>query len=137
MGQVHASKTYVSIDDNDISTFTNSTTYNRSADSHEVTTYQPAVAKPAKRFHGGLLDGTITIGGTYDDSATGPKAVIEPLLGETVEFIYRPEGTGVGKPEDTVEVLVTAYNQSSPVADMVQWTAELQMNGAPVVADQV
>jgi hypothetical protein len=132
MAFTHSKNTYVSLADNDISSFANSTTYNRSADSHDVTTY----GNLAKRYHGGLLDGTVTIGGTYDDSATGPRAVIQPLLGTTVEFVFRPEGTGSGKPEDTVQVVVTAYNESSPVADMVQWTAELQMDGAPVSADQ-
>lgn len=133
MAFVHSKDTYVSLGGDDLSAFTNSTTYNRSADSHDVTTY----GKNSKVYAGGLKDGTVTIGGTYDSSATGPRAIIAPLLGTTVVFVFRPEGTGAGKPEDTVDVLVTAYNESSPVADMVQWTAELQMSDDVVSAAQV
>lgn len=124
MAFVHSKDTYVSLGGDDLSAFTNSTTYNRSADSHDVTTY----GKNSKVYAGGLKDGTVTIGGTYDSSVTGPRAVVQPLLGTTVEFVFRPEGTGTDKPQDTVDVVVTAYNESSPVADMVQWTAELQMS---------
>lgn len=124
MAFVHSKDTVITLDGEDLSAFTNSTTYNRSADSHDVTTY----GKGSKVYSGGLKDGTATIGGTYDSSASGPRAVIAPLLGTTVPFVFKPEGTGTGKPQDTVDVVVTAYNESSPVADMVQWTAELQFS---------
>lgn len=133
MAFVHGKDTYVSLGGDDISEFCNTSGPNRSADSHDVTTY----GKNAHVFKGGLKNGTNTIGGFYDDSATGPKAVIEPLLGTVVELIYRPEGTGTGKPQDTVDVLVTAYNQSAPVADMIQWTAELQYSDDVVTTNQV
>jgi hypothetical protein len=125
MAFVHSKNTLVTLNAKDLSAYTNSTTYNRSADSHEVTTY----GKASKVYSGGLKDGTITIGGFYDDTAAnGPRAVIRPILGTVVAFIFKPEGTGTGKPQDTVNVLVTAYNESSPVADQIQWTAELQMS---------
>jgi len=121
---IHGKNTYVSLDADDISPYTKSTAFNRSADSHDNTAY----GKNSKTYNGGLLDGTVTISGTYYSGATGPAAVIEPLLGSTVVFVFRPEGIGTGKPERTVDVVVTAYNESSPVADNVQWTAELQMS---------
>lgn len=124
MAFVHSKNTVVSLGGDDLSAFTNSTTYNRSADSHDVTTY----GKNSKVYSGGLKDGTVTIGGFYDDGAAGPRETIGPLLGTVVEFIFKPEGTGTGKPQDAVDVLVTAYNESSPVADQIQWTAELQMS---------
>lgn len=133
MAFVHGKDTYVSLDDQDVSTFTNSTTYNREADSHDVTTY----GKGSHVFQGGLKGGTCTLSGVYESGASGPRAVIAPMLGTTVEFIFRPEGTGTGLPEDTVDVVVTAYNESSPVADMIQWTAELQLSDDVVSADQV
>lgn len=131
---VHGKDTYVSLDGDDLSAFTNTTTYNRSADSHDVTTY----GKGSHVFAGGLKNGTATIGGIYDNTAvTGPRAVIRPLLGTVVDFVFRPEGTGAGKPQDTVDVLVTAFNESSPVADMVQWTAELQLSDDVASTSQV
>jgi len=125
MAFVHGKNTYISLDGEDLTAFTNSTTMNRSADALDTTTY----GKNSKTYAGGLKDGSATIGGIYDNTAvTGPRAVIQPLIGATVEFVFRPEGTGAGKPEDTVDVVVTAYNESSPVAEMVQWTAELQLS---------
>lgn len=126
MGKLHSKHTVVTINDDDISAYTNSTTFNRTADSHETTGY----GVDSKLYTGGLFDGTVTIQGFYDTTAvTGTKAVLQPLLGTEVEFVYQPEGAGSGKPQNVCQVLVTAYNESSPVADIVQWTAELQITG--------
>ena len=43
-----------------------------------------------------------------------------------MSLVYRPEGTGSGKPEAEVDVLVSSYEESAPVADMITFTAELQ-----------
>jgi hypothetical protein len=132
MAFVHGKNTYVSLDGDDISAFCNSVNNKRSADSHDVTTF----GKNSKVYFGGLLDGTFDVEGVYDNSASGPKAIVEPLLGTVVELIYRPEGTGSTKPETTVDVLVTAYEETAPVADMVTWKATLQSSDDPVTADQ-
>lgn len=132
MAVQHSKATVVKVGTADISAFTNSTTFNRSADSHEVTTY----GRDSKVYAGGLKDATVTIEGFYDTSVTGPRAILEPLLGETTEFTFQPEGTGSGKPQNVCDAVVTAYNESSPVADMVTWTAELQVSGDVDVTDQ-
>ncbi len=126
MGFVHGKNTFVSVGGSDLSTFTNQTSYNRSADSHDVTTY----GKNAKVYAAGLKDGTATITGTYDNGVAGPRAILRPLLGatNTVTFIFRPEGTGAGKPQDSVAVFVTAYEETNPVADMISWSATLQFS---------
>jgi len=132
MAESHGKETYVSLDGDDISTFTDSTTYNRGADEHDSTCY----GAEGHEFTGGLKTGTITIGGKYVTGATGPRAVIAPLLGTKVPFVYRPEGTGSALPEDTATVLVKTYNQSSPVADIVRWTAELTVSGVVTAGTQ-
>ncbi|ONI73080.1 hypothetical protein ALI144C_44835 [Actinosynnema sp. ALI-1.44] len=132
MGTVHSKKTVILLDGNDISTFTNSSDWDRNADEHDTTCYGMDDAT----YEGGLRRGSFPIGGVYDDTATGPKAVIEPLVGTKAELITRPEGTGPGKPESTVEVLVKSYKETAPVADMRQWSADLTMSGAVVTADQ-
>lgn len=125
MPESHGKDTYVSLAATDISTFTDSTTYNQGADEHDSTCY----GAEGHEFTGGLKTGTVTIGGKYVTGASGPRAVIAPLLGTKVAFVYRPEGTGTALPEDTATVLVKAYNQSAPVADIVRWTAELTISG--------
>lgn len=134
MAFVHGKSTYVSLDAQDLSAFCDSVAFNRAADSHDVTTF----GRNSHTYRGGLLDGTSTITGKYDNTAlTGPRAVVQPLLGTNVELIYRPEGTGTGKPEDAVEVLVTAYEQTNPVADMVTFSITLQLSGDVASSVQV
>lgn len=126
MAFVHGKDTVIKLDADDLSAFCNTSTLTRSADSHDVTTY----GQDAHVYNGGLSDGTCSIGGIYDNTAvTGPRAVIEPLVGTNVTLIRQPEGTGSGLPQDSVTVLVLNYVETAPVADMVTWTAELQLSG--------
>lgn len=126
MAFVHGKGTAVTLDSKDLSVYSNNVQFNRSADSHETTTF----GKVAKTYASGLKDGTATVQGIYDDTAaTGPGAVFRPLLGgAAVEFEYLPAGGGVGASTHTVDVIVTAYEETAPVADMVTWSATLQFS---------
>lgn len=127
MAKVHGKGTVVTLGGDDLAAFSNSVTFTMTADSHDVTCF----GADAHEYQGGLKDGTATIEGMYDNTATtGTNDIIVPLLGTVVEMVYQPEGTGVGKPTRTVEVLVTSYEESAPVADMITFTCELQMSGA-------
>lgn len=132
MPEAHGKETYVSLAATDISTFTDSTVFNQGADEHDSTCYGAG----GHEFTGGLKTGTVTIGGKYVTGPTGPAAVIEPLLGTKVTFVYRAEGTGSGLPQKSATVLVKAYNQSAPVADIVRWTAELTVSGVVATSTQ-
>lgn len=124
-GFQHGKSTYVSLDGDDLSAFSTNSQLELTADSHDVTTY----GKNSHVFSGGLKNGTATVSGIYDSTAvTGPRAVVKPLVGTVVELIHRPEGTGSGKPMDKVDVLVTKYTQTHPVADMVTWAVDLQFS---------
>lgn len=127
MGSVHGKVTVVTIDGDDISAFCNSVTFPNETDMHENTTF----GQDRKTYHPGLGDGKITIGGPYDTDAAGPADILETLQenGTEATFIYRIRGTGSGLPQKSVSVLVATYNESSPVGDIVTWTAELQMTG--------
>jgi hypothetical protein len=131
-GEVHGKHTYVSLAGDNLSTFSNNTEIELNADEHDVTTY----GSNAHKFSGGLTGGSATLSGIYNSNASGPRAVIQPLIGTVVELIHRPEGTGTGNPEDTVDVLVKSYKESAPVADMRMWTCELTLSGDVVTADQ-
>ncbi len=130
MAFVHGKGTAVSIDGDDLSAYSNSVGWTRSPDIHDVTTF----GKNSKVKNGGLLDGSATLSGVYDNTAsTGPAAVIEPLCGQTVVFVYRPEGAGTGRPVKTVDVVVGEYTETAPVADMVTWTVNLAMSDDVVI----
>ncbi|MGC4942140.1 hypothetical protein [Kribbella sp. DT2] len=125
----HGKDTVITLDGDDLSAFTTTSELNRSADSHDVTTY----GKSAHVYVGGLLDGKASMSGIYDSTAvTGPRAIIRPLLGTVVELVRKPEGTGTGKPVDTMDVLVSGYVETNPVADMVTWSCEMQISDAVV-----
>lgn len=132
MAFVHGRHTYVSLGGSDLSAFTNTSTMSRKADKHDVTTY----GKDDHVWEGGLGDGAASMGGIYDNTATGPRDVIEPMVGTVVTFIRRPEGTGAGKPQDSVSVLVEEYVETNPVADMVTWSVTLQPSDAVTSTNQ-
>ncbi|MEV4846135.1 hypothetical protein AB0K20_23320 [Micromonospora matsumotoense] len=125
MAFVHGRHTYISLAGDDLSRPTNTSTLDQESDEHDTTGY----GVDDYTVQGGLLKGAFSMGGTYDSGATGPKAVIEPLIGTVVELIRRPEGTGSGKPEETVDVLVKKYTETNPVAGMITWQCDMTKSG--------
>jgi hypothetical protein len=130
----HGKDTVVKLNAVDLSAFTNSTSFGDETEAHDTTTY----GRDRKTYHAGLGDGKITIGGVYDDGAAGPRGTIKPLkaAGTAVTFLFQPEGTGAGKAQSSVSVIIISFNESAPVADMISWTCELQMTGVLNEADQ-
>jgi hypothetical protein len=139
MATFHGSKTVVTFNGTDISAYTNSTDMEDTADTHDITCY--GVVR--KAYGAGLGDGKFTIKGVHNDGANNPREVIKTVKAQqqagttgAVTFIYRPEGTGSGKAQSSVAVLVSSYKESSPVGDYVRWEAELQMTGTLTETDQ-
>jgi hypothetical protein len=132
MAFVHGKDTYVSVDGDDLSAFTNTSEFERGADEHDVTTY----GAEDHAFSGGLGTGAFTMGGIYDNGASGPRDILEPLVGTTITVIRRPEGTGSGLPQDSFTGLLTKYVETSPVADMVTWSADFRVSGAVTSTNQ-
>lgn len=125
MAKIHGKNTVVTLASVDLTSYSNNSQLEFTSDSHDTTTY----GKNSHVFSGGLLNGTATVSGFYDSTAvTGPRAAIKPLLGTVVAFVHRPEGTGAGKPQDSVSALVTKYTQTHPVADMITWAVDLQFS---------
>lgn len=133
MAQVHGKVGAILVNAKDCSAFTNSIEWKQAADSHDTTTF----GATGHVYFGGLTDGTVALKGVYDNTTvTGPRAAVQASLGATVPFKYRPEGVGSGKPESSCNVVVTAYEESVPVADMITWGAEFQISGAVTTANQ-
>lgn len=131
MSKKHGKTTNVKVNAIDISVHTRNTEWKHTGDTHDITTYKEDDEDTAKEYLSGLTDGTATISGVYDTDATnGPRVVLESLLGgAAVAFAYAVEGIGTGKPLRTCNVLVSSYNETSPVADLVTWTSDLQITG--------
>lgn len=130
MGKAYSKDLVVLLNGVDLSRFCDTSEHHKKPDVVDVTTY----GNDSHRKEGTLLDGTGSIGGIFDNttapaSGAGPRAVINPLVGTTVQYIRRPEGTGVGKSQDKVNVVVGEYVETAPVADIVRWTLALEYDG--------
>lgn len=124
---VHGKNTVVKVSTNDLSTYTTTSEFEQTGDSHDVTVYGAG----GHVYAAGLTDGKFTMEGVYDTTATtGPRAVLKPLIGAAaVTVVRQPEGAGTGKAQDSFSGLCTSYKESSPVADMVKWSAEFRISG--------
>ena len=136
----HGKDTVIMIDAADISEWTNTSEFSRKAETHNVTVYGGPKYGDGRKpnvYKGGLVDATFKCGGVFDQTeATGTAATLDDLEGQTVVLKRRPLGTGAGKPEQTVTMIVTDVTQTSPVADMVTWSLEAQCSGTIVTTDQ-
>ena len=127
MSLIHGKDTVLKLGSVDISQYTKSSEFSRKADTEDVTTY----GKNDHCYAGGLGDGSFKCDGLYDNTATtGPRALIEPLLGTEVVLTRRPEGTGAGKAQDIVDIIISSYVETSPVAGYVTWSLEGQLSDA-------
>lgn len=133
MTEVHSKQTYVSLAGKDLSQYLNDSDWTRSPESHKLTGY----GQDNNIYRGGLGDGSSDLAGKYDNTAvTGPRAVLEPLIGMNTTLVYRPEGTGTGRPQRSVDVLVGEYKETHPVANYVMWTIKLQHSGDVTITTQ-
>lgn len=128
MASVHSKGTITTLNGDDMSQFANSFEFSRELDTHEDTRF----GMNSKSYKGGLRDGTASVEGFYDNAvAPNPRSIFRTALnnGVTVPMVYRPEGTGSGRPTSTVQVLVTKYDESAPVGDLITFSAEIQFSG--------
>lgn len=112
-----------------LTAYLDSVEWNESVDTAETTT----AGAEAKTYLSGQSDTTVSISGKFDSTAsTGPDAVLRGLRGlETTSTIeYGPEGGTTGKVKKSAEAFLTSYVCSSPVGDVVTFTADFQVTGA-------
>lgn len=109
----------------DISTYVNSVDFPETADVAETTT----LGDSSKSYIVGLKDATLSIAGLWDSTVDG---ILGAVVGQsaTLSFEYSPEGTTGGNIKYTGECILTSYSQSSPVGDVVSYSADFQVSGA-------
>lgn len=106
----------------DISTYLNEITFPQSIETAETTAY----GKSAKTYVVGLSDSTISISGMFDATVDAHLAGIRGQEA-SVSFEYGPEGTTSGRVKYTGECYLTSYETSSPVGDVITFSAEFQV----------
>lgn len=83
----------------------------------------------SKSFIGGLRNGsTVQISGKWDSSL---HTTVNALLGSASSsaFVFGPAGSTVGNVKFSGTCFVQSYEVSAQVADLVTWSASLQVTG--------
>lgn len=134
MAFVHGKSTAFKLDNAagsiiDLSAFLEDVGFPRNIETNETTTF----GKNSKTYIAGLADGTISLSGKWDSTPDTQLAAIlaAHMAGTTltVSFEYGPVGSGSGALKYLGEAILTSYEVSSPVADVVTFSAELQITG--------
>lgn len=111
----------------DLSSYIDEVGFPQKVDTGVTTTF----GKTAKTYIIGLTDGTISVKGKWDSTVDAHiVAVIAAQSAGTLasaSFEYGPEGTASTRIKYTGESLVTSYEVSSPVGDVVTFSMELQV----------
>lgn len=128
MARAHGKDTFVSVNGNDLSVYTKTSTFEKNPDIHETTGYRTDDAT----YRGGIRRGTFTMGGNYDIEVGGPGNILRPLEGTTAPIIRQIAGPGSGLPQDSFSAVLGKYTETAPVDDLVSWSLDTTITG-PVV----
>lgn len=126
---VHGKNTFVSVNGDDISGFTNSAELTLGTDAHDRT----AFGDDDKRKFPGLNESSFSCEGWYDSTASGGTRDVFTTVRDgnaAVTVIHRPEGTGSTLPQNSFSAVLTSYVESNAVDDIVMWSAEFEVDGA-------
>lgn len=115
----------------DISTYLEDVSFPQSAEPAETTTFQSTGS--AKTYVIGLKDTTVSLSGRFDPTIdaliSGVIVAQENGTLPTASFAFGPAGSAASAIKYSGEALVTSYDISTPVGDVITFTAELQVTG--------
>jgi len=138
MAFIHGKNAYIQLDNSagtlvDLSSISNEVSLSIAIDTNETSVF----GTNAKQYITGLNDATISLTGLFDaTSATVIEGTIDALIAGTIAsatLVFGPEGSGSGKKKYTQETIVTSYEISAPVGDVVSLTVEFQRTGATTI----
>jgi hypothetical protein len=109
----------------DISNTLTDVSFPQSVETAETTSF----GSSAKTYIVGLSDSTVSASGNFDATVDTHLAAV---LGQaaTLSFEYGPEGSTAGQVKYTGEAILTSYEKSGAVGDVVTYSAEFQVTGA-------
>jgi len=126
----HGKSTAFKVDDSggtlrDISNTLTDVGFPQTVDTAETSSFGDS----AKTYIVGLSDSTVSISGNFDATVDGYLAGI---LGQAaaVSFEYGPEGSTAGYVKYSGEAILTSYEKSGAIGDVVTYSAEFQVTGA-------
>jgi hypothetical protein len=138
MAFVHGKNAYIQIDNSagtltSLTSISNEVSYSQSIETAETSVFGTS----AKTYITGQNDATISISGLFDaTSASVIEGTIDALIAGTnasASLVFGPEGNGTGKKKISCETIVTSYEISASVGDVVSLSVELQRTGASTI----
>jgi hypothetical protein len=132
MTALHGKEEIITVDAKDLTEFKKTSNWEVNPDIHDIT----GGGRDSKRYRGGQVGRSFTMGGWYDSDLTTGPGYLETIAGETVEMVRKPQGTGTGLPTYTFDVVVGKYVESGKNDDIVQWTCDFTVDGDVVKTTQ-
>lgn len=128
MAFVHGKGTSVMLNAFDVSAFLNSADQTITVETAETTTF----GSSAKSYITGLRDGTVSVGGFYDGSASAVDEVLSSAIGSSSDSVLSvaDEGMTVGGRALVAQAIDTSYQITGAVGDAVTVSAEFQVEGS-------
>lgn len=126
---LHGKNLQITVGTHDISPYCTEVDLERDNDTHDTTTY----GQTGHTFIAGLTNGKLTINGLWDKTASvGSFTVLSALVGvqAPTAFVYGPEGSTTGNIKISGTAVLESYAETAPVADLVKFTAVMQISGA-------
>ncbi len=124
MAFIHGKNTVVFVNGSNLSPYFNDSSVSQDVETAETTTFGDS----AKTYITGLRDGTMSADGMFDGSLLAIDAVLSGIIGSTAADVVTmaPEGVTAGSPCYSASARETSYEVSSPVADVVSASMEVQ-----------
>ena len=131
----HGKNAFFALDGTAASLVNISDTLNEISMPREIETAETtAYGNSDKTYITGLGDSTVSLSGMFDATlntmVAGNIANLKSGSVSSLTFEYGPAGSASPQPKFTGEALVTSYEVSSPVGDVVTFSLELQVTGA-------
>lgn len=126
----HGKNTVVLVNEYNLSSYFNEASTSNAVETSETTTY--GVAGGSKTYVTGLSDGSISVSGLFDGDTSAVDAVLTSVLGSDTEVNFTVAydgGMTLGARCSTGQSIMTSYEVSSPVGDVVSTSAEFQPDG--------
>jgi len=130
----HGKNAYFALDGVSASLVNISNTLNEISLPREIETAETtAFGQNDKTYITGLGDATISLSGMFDATVdtlvAGDIANLKSGSVASLTFEYGPAGSVATSPKFTGEALITSYEISSPVGDVITYSLELQVTG--------
>jgi len=130
----HGKNAYFALHNTAASLVAISDTLNEISMPREIETAETtAFGNADKTYITGLADATISLSGMFDATVdamiTGDIANLKSGSVSSLSFEYGPSGSTSSLPKFTGAALITSYEISSPVGDVITYSLELQVTG--------